>query len=389
MIIRWGFNIIFLGGAVLTKSVLFENLCDHNLFVAAVPSSINRSEVQPLGGWEMRAGSSRTIEFPDNWEGRVWPRTGCRGDGRDNNTIFCETGDCDNKVECKSFYPNTGSTAIELKFGEGIPVTDTYFITLSDGYNVGASIQPYDSCKHPRGNGPEKYICGISKCNVDFREIPTELLKRGGITMSTSGLPDMKKTALPNDTIFSVFALNLCGACIDPNQVAKFPDALLELCKSKDSICCSSKVPCNAAVWPRKIEFPNLSYPDFFKRQCADIKTWPFDTNFIPNTCYASGYKITWCPEKIDGKPKPKIKGVGPASDPPSNPPGTNPSPLEPPPITTKNKTLLGDRSSTMNTTTECTTCPQVVTSCYYETEEECECEYEEEGCALEDIHKM
>lgn len=71
----------------MTLAVKFKlvNNCKFTVW----PGILGPQPIPEAGGFELKAGASKTIEVPNGWRSnRIWPRTGC--DAKMN----CETGSC-------------------------------------------------------------------------------------------------------------------------------------------------------------------------------------------------------------------------------------------------------------------------------------------------------
>ncbi|XP_050309815.1 uncharacterized protein LOC126745837 [Anthonomus grandis grandis] len=115
------------------------------------------------GGFVLNGGQTTTVSVPDNWVGRFWARTGC-----DSGTNTCQTGDCRNGVECAGNGGAPPVTLVEITI-KGDGGQDFYDISLVDGFNVKASIQPID------GTGD----CSTAECESDVNAACPEQLKDG------------------------------------------------------------------------------------------------------------------------------------------------------------------------------------------------------------------
>ncbi|XP_030758258.1 pathogenesis-related protein 5-like [Sitophilus oryzae] len=62
------------------------------------------------GGFVLNQGQTTSVNAPDNWAGRFWPRTWC-----DPNSKHCMTGDCGNRVECAGAGGVPPATLLEIK----------------------------------------------------------------------------------------------------------------------------------------------------------------------------------------------------------------------------------------------------------------------------------
>lgn len=97
-------------------------------------------------GWVVPPGGSVSILMPDNWNGRLWGRTGCvfnsSGDGH------CVTGDCDGHFQCGSAGSVSPETLAEfdLDAWDGM---DFYDVNL-DGFNLPMWVN------HTGGTTPDK-----------------------------------------------------------------------------------------------------------------------------------------------------------------------------------------------------------------------------------------
>ncbi|XP_030755744.1 thaumatin-like protein, partial [Sitophilus oryzae] len=118
------------------------------------------------GGFKLAQGESRSLDAASDWAGRFWSRTWCYED-QDNH---CYTGDCGNKVECNGAGGTPPVTLIEITLN-GYGNIDYYDISLVDGYNSMASIEPVNG----NGDGGE-YSCKQAKCATNINgQCPSEL----------------------------------------------------------------------------------------------------------------------------------------------------------------------------------------------------------------------
>jgi hypothetical protein len=112
-----------------------------------------------LKGYEYLLG----IPMPHGWSGRIWGRTDCSTDGTGKFT--CATGDCGSgRLECDGGGgggPAPAATVAEFALG-GKGGTDTYDISLADGYNLPMLVAPYDTS---HGGGGQ---CAPTQCVVDL-----------------------------------------------------------------------------------------------------------------------------------------------------------------------------------------------------------------------------
>lgn len=84
------------------------NSCPYTVWPAMPPPTDNETIPGPTG-WEASAGSSRTVQVPDDWIGTIWARTGCEfgASGSPDAPIgHCTTGDCRSGLLCATFNAN-------------------------------------------------------------------------------------------------------------------------------------------------------------------------------------------------------------------------------------------------------------------------------------------
>ncbi|CAD6263201.1 unnamed protein product [Miscanthus lutarioriparius] len=128
------------------------------------PTGWRRFTPAELKGYEYVLG----IPMPHGWSGRIWGRTDCSTDG--NGKFTCATGDCGSgRLECDGGGgggPAPAATVAEFALGvKG--GTDTYDISLADGYNLPMLVAPYDTSHgggQPLGNaGSLQNACPTAK----------------------------------------------------------------------------------------------------------------------------------------------------------------------------------------------------------------------------------
>ncbi|XP_050309813.1 uncharacterized protein LOC126745836 [Anthonomus grandis grandis] len=200
------------------------------------------------GGFILNRGQRKTVRAPDNWAGRFWARTWC-----DSRSKHCLTGDCGNKLECHGAggVPPVTLVEIALKQWAGL---DYYDISLVDGYNVRAFIEPVGGHRNEVLGG--HYSCTRAKCLSDVNARCPEVLKvkHQGRTISCN------------------------SACNKFNT---------------DQYCCrgrfNRKETCKSRTWP-------VNYPAYFKKQCSDAYSYAYDDDKSTFTCKASHYRIQFGP---------------------------------------------------------------------------------------------
>ncbi len=74
---------------------IITNNCPDKLWPAVATQHGDGPESQ---GFALAPRETRRMTVGPTWQGRVWGRTNCTGDG---DTATCETGDCFHKLECE------------------------------------------------------------------------------------------------------------------------------------------------------------------------------------------------------------------------------------------------------------------------------------------------
>ncbi|KAG5869073.1 hypothetical protein JTB14_001265 [Gonioctena quinquepunctata] len=193
------------------------------------------------GGFVLVPGATVSVYSPDDWAGRFWARTRCDWDSK-----HCLTGDCGNRIQCdgNGGAPPVTLVGITLRGSRGI---DYYYVSLVDGYNIEASIQPVAG----EGDGSQR-SCKIAACRYAINaECPNEL-------------------KLENNNV----VIGCKSACEAFNT---------------DQYCCrgayNSTETCRSSDWP-------VNYPRFFKDRCPDAYSYAFDDQNSTFTCNTGTYYI-------------------------------------------------------------------------------------------------
>ncbi|KAB0793670.1 hypothetical protein PPYR_13290 [Photinus pyralis] len=191
------------------------------------------------GGFHLNQGSEVTVNAPDNWAGRFWPKTWCVN-GR------CQTGDCGGRVECAGAGGVPPVTLVEITL-RGAGNQDFYDVSLVDGFNILASISPEGG----QGN------CQTVSCNYNLNQAcPNDLKKIGG-----NG----------NDVVACF------SSCMKHNT---------------DQFCCrgayNNPQTCNPGNMPQ----PNSA--GYFKQHCPQYYSYAYDDATSTFTCLANRYRITF-----------------------------------------------------------------------------------------------
>ncbi|GAA5832037.1 hypothetical protein JCM11251_002796 [Rhodosporidiobolus azoricus] len=203
-------------------------------------------------GWEAKAGSSVSFGVAENWNGRIWPRTGCAftGSGLPDE---CTTGGCNGGLECAT-VGGTGkppATLIELNLDAP---EDWLDISLVDGSNVAASLSNNAGC-------PEPSCPGAAVIN---EKCPAEL-----------SVHDADGTV--------VGCMTACAANLDGNA-------------ANSPACCSGDY-----ATPDKCPAAGIPHYDLFKKNCPTSYAYAYDesSQSALYTCpkdKKADYTITFCP---------------------------------------------------------------------------------------------
>ncbi|XP_050309812.1 uncharacterized protein LOC126745835 [Anthonomus grandis grandis] len=236
---------LMLAALTATKNVTFEIL---NKEPGPIWIGIQGDPGHPHlhnGGVTLEQGKSIFITAPGNWTGRIWPRTWC-----DPGTKRCRTGRCGkDAIECDGNMGEPPFTLLEfdLKGWKGL---DYYYITLEQGYNLRASIEPIGGEKTP--GDPDS--CAKVSCATNINQHCANELK---VEHSLQVIA-CKSACLrhPTDDLYC------CRGAHDRP----------ETCRNKD--------------W--HTDFASI----VFKKHCPNAYSYKFDNAKRTFTCKASHYRI-------------------------------------------------------------------------------------------------
>lgn len=193
---------------------------------------------------KLNAGESYTYDITDGgWAGRLWPKTGCDGNGENcefgQSIPRCPAGGCHPPAETKVefFFPSNGNPA------------DAYYdISLVDGYSLGAKIIPYNNvsveivrvCKSRKknrlnknvlcilqGHPLQQYPCVRTDCRVKLDECPDN---------ERSGLGDLRARGRNNNVV------GCLAPCKKWNYPAPWGQGQNEQNGDGQMLCCPSPV---------------------------------------------------------------------------------------------------------------------------------------------------
>lgn len=182
----------------------------------------------------------------------------------------------------------------------------SYDISLVDGYNVGARIQPKGGTKVSNSlPGGAKYNCGPAACGTPARPFlmsacPRELITSNG-KACTSVCQAVVHRKTKDPSFVSGFDRNLVCCECGCGPECGCNDGKNPQCRYGCSPDHPTKAPfnynwmgvCHASKWPKSSL--GISYPSVFKQQCPDAYSWQFDDQASTYQCSGfANYKVTF-----------------------------------------------------------------------------------------------
>ncbi|KAH8833164.1 thaumatin [Flagelloscypha sp. PMI_526] len=141
------------------------NACPFTIWPAQFTGAKGNGVASYTNGWEAKAYTAVSFTVPAHWTaGRVWGRRNCNFSSGSSLPNTCLTGGCNGGLVCN---PDTGTgvppaTVAEWTLGDA-GGNDWYDISLVDGYNLPARINPSSDCH-------------VASCGVDLGpNCPAEL----------------------------------------------------------------------------------------------------------------------------------------------------------------------------------------------------------------------
>ncbi|MBA0571339.1 hypothetical protein Golob_004918 [Gossypium lobatum] len=192
------------------------------------------------GGFPLNCGEQTTLELPERWSGRIWPRQGCCFDETGKGS--CQTGDCSGLLQCQGIGGNPPATLVEMTLGGPTSGLHYYDVSLVDGFNVPVSMVPI-------GGGVG---CGVAACEAD---------------------------------------LNVC--C--PAALVVKKEGKVVGCKSACLAAKTDRYCCTGEFGDPKSCKPTI-FAHLFKAICPRAYSYAFDDASSLRTCRAPRYLITFCP---------------------------------------------------------------------------------------------
>ena len=287
------------------RTFKFVNSANQDVWVGTWGSVNDCSTLYKLagGGFLLKKGATQSYPVPNDWcSGRIWARTNC---STNKNGIFsCATGDCGNGVQCSTTgQPPATLAEFSLEI-HATTTTDTYDMSLVDGYNVGMKIDAVNGKQVP--GIPAKYNCGTIRCgspSVPFKMslCPKELRTQDGESCVSICQAVVSKNT-QNPSYVAGFDRNLvcCECGCGPN--CNCNDGKNPKCRYGCSPLHPTTPPFNYAwggvcfveQWPKSST--GLEYDKVFSNQCPDAYSWQFADRDSTYSCRGADYTITFFP---------------------------------------------------------------------------------------------
>ncbi|KAL4573239.1 hypothetical protein LXL04_020038 [Taraxacum kok-saghyz] len=219
------------------RSTVFtiQNSCSYTI----APATLTSTGASVITGFELASGSSKSIDMPAQWSGRVWARFQCSNNG---GRYSCSSGDCGSgKVTCDGAGGIPPATLAEFTLADPNN-KDNYDVSLVDGFNLPVSVVP-------QGGG-----CPSPDCPVD---INAQCLSELAVKDGSGGTVGCKSA---------------CVAFSEPQY------------------CCTGNYNTAATC-------PPTSYSNFFKNLCPKAYSYAYDDpSSLFNCTTGPNYLITFCP---------------------------------------------------------------------------------------------
>ncbi|GMI80749.1 hypothetical protein like AT5G02140 [Hibiscus trionum] len=218
--------------------LILVNNCKETIWPGILASAGH--EIPRDGGFPLSCGEQTTLELPERWSGRIWPRQGCCFDQTGKGS--CQTGDCSGLLQCQGVGGKPPATLVEMTLGGPTSPLHFYDVSLVDGFNVPVSMIPI-------GGGVG---CGVAACEAD---------------------------------------LNVC--C--PEALAVKKEGKVVGCKSACLAAKTDRYCCTGEFGNPKSCKPTI-FAHLFKAICPRAYSYAFDDSSSLKTCRAPRYVITFCP---------------------------------------------------------------------------------------------
>ncbi|CAD5235096.1 unnamed protein product [Bursaphelenchus xylophilus] len=238
---------------------MLVNKCKRNVW----PGIYGQGTIPEGGGFKLSPHGEKNITVPFSWvAGRVWPRTGCKGEGEQ---FFCDVGACGTSFQCNGKTGEVPVSLAEITLAKDSNDQDYYDISFVDGSSIPMSMEPLPGTFDKRDPN-NKYECTkAGECSDDLKNVVPEIMKfkKNGVTLGT---------------------YSACSAT------------------KNDQLCCAGQY--NVPEKCRGEDFPPEYYKNL-KAVCPTSYMYAYDDKTSTFTCRGKGrlspdYKITFCTE--DGK---------------------------------------------------------------------------------------
>ncbi|GKV40870.1 hypothetical protein SLEP1_g48468 [Rubroshorea leprosula] len=238
----FGLTLVILFSGIHSATLTVKNNCPYTIW----PATQTGGGAAQLSntGFELVSQNSATLDTPASWSsGKLWARTQCSSDS--SGRFTCATADCGSgQVECNGAGEVPPASLAEFTLGSA-DGTDTYDISLVNGFNLPVSITPQG------GSGQN---CTTTNCGVDINaECPSDL----AIKDSNGGIIGCKSA---------------CAAFNEPKYCCTGTYNSPDTCKA-------------------------TNYSMFFKNKCPQAYSFAYDDHSSTFSCTGGpNYLITFCP---------------------------------------------------------------------------------------------
>ncbi|KAM3422518.1 hypothetical protein BST61_g19 [Cercospora zeina] len=263
---------------------------------------IAENDGESSDGFELAAGSNRTISVAADWKGRIWGRTNCTFPSGDNLPGNCLTGEC-GAMKCRQ-AGNPPATLAEFDM-HGSADQAYYDISLVDGYNLPLAIvlEPNKvpalgsvklSEKTPSCVGSLDGFAAASTFN------PYSNNQQFLGTSNSDQLPFETKTTSQGLSSWCPFDLLVSPPKVPGDGVYPYPDGNI---KRPDFSPCNSACQkygrakyCCTGEHDRGNCFPNY-YSKAAKAVCPDAYSYPHDdTKSTFSVAMGGNWQVVFCP---------------------------------------------------------------------------------------------
>ncbi|CAO4374181.1 unnamed protein product [Caenorhabditis nigoni] len=116
--------LLLLNVGVESRTIVVYNNCPFSIW----PGVLGPGNPEG-GGFRLDAWTAKNLNVADDWNGKIWARTGCDGD------FNCETGTCLNAEQCNG-RPGTPPASVAEFNMKAWGGRDFYAVSLLEGYNL-------------------------------------------------------------------------------------------------------------------------------------------------------------------------------------------------------------------------------------------------------------